>query len=243
MQQSAQPGSQDEVSKTTHSLVQFELLCSDAAAASERYGLLFDWEISKKNALHYPLINTGRPDIPGGLGSGASRNRGTVLFFQSDDLHADLAAAESIGGVPTMPVLELLGVRSAQFRDPAGNSVGLWNTPRSLVGESSGHDLVVGFEIAGHSSRELHNFYETLFGWNVDEDSFVDTGSSIGRFVDSYHAFTGIVVQTSDIESTTKAAFAQGCERLAGPDTWVNGAELRRFCDPDNNVFAITPSK
>ncbi len=52
-----------------------------------------------------------------------------MVILYSDDLEAMLARVEAAGGTITRPIFSFPGGRRFQFKDPAGNELGVWGDP------------------------------------------------------------------------------------------------------------------
>ena len=96
------------------------------------------------------------------------------LAASADDLQAALDKAVSLGASTTVPVSDIPNVGTfAQFADPDGNLIGLFNAgDREQPGASAGSNPpVTWFEIYGKEPQPLWQFYRELFGWTIKEQS------------------------------------------------------------------------
>jgi len=103
----------------------FEIYGKDAAALRKFYEDLFGWEIHADNPMNYGLVHTNAGDkgIGGGIAEGDAR---VNVVAEVDDLQATLDKAASLGGGIVTPVTVIPGqVTFAEFRDPAGNVIGI----------------------------------------------------------------------------------------------------------------------
>jgi hypothetical protein len=103
----------------------FEIYGKDPAKLRSFYSDLFGWEIHGDNPQEYGLIHThsGDKGIGGGIGSGDPR---VNVVIEVDDLQKYLDTAVSMGAEIVTPITEISGmVTFAEFRDPAGNVIGM----------------------------------------------------------------------------------------------------------------------
>ena len=107
----------------------FEIYGKDAAALRKFYEDLFGWEIHADNPMNYGLVHTNAADdkgIGGGIAEGDAR---VNIVPEVDDLQATLDKAVSLGGEVVTAVTVIPGqVTFAEFRDPAGNVLGISST-------------------------------------------------------------------------------------------------------------------
>lgn len=108
-------------------VVHFEILGADAGMLQGFYRELFDWKVDASNQWNYGMVETGgEGGINGGIASGQDGGSRVLVYVQVPDLQAALDKAERLGGTTVMPPMEIPGaVTLAQFRDPAGNVIGL----------------------------------------------------------------------------------------------------------------------
>lgn len=109
-------------------VVHFEIASKRATELHSFYSDVFGWKIDTNNPMGYGLVDTGE-GIGGGIGPLPDDTYpGHVTFYvQVADPDAVLAEIERRGGTVVMPATEVPGadVTIAQFRDPAGNLIGL----------------------------------------------------------------------------------------------------------------------
>ena len=125
-----------------HEIMHVEFAASDPEAAARFYAALFGWEIGTAPGNGYvffrPAAGPGGGFVPDD-GSLAGRHRpGDVLVHvRSDDIEADLAKAEALGGTVLVPKTALGGEDAfAIVADPTGNRVALVTMgPRPTAGE------------------------------------------------------------------------------------------------------------
>jgi predicted enzyme related to lactoylglutathione lyase len=111
-----------------HNFVHIEISTRDRVAAAEFYNQLFDWKVTQVPEMDYATFETG--EGPGGGFSPVNNENpaGTVLVhIQSDDIDADLARVERLGGKIVRPKSEIPGVGWwGVFKDPTGNMLALF---------------------------------------------------------------------------------------------------------------------
>lgn len=116
-------------------VIHFELAVEDPERAGAFYRELFGWNIEKwAGDMEYWMVQTGdraAPGIDGGIGRRNELMQHTTVTIDVPDINAVLAQVTAHGGVALtekMPVGDMGFV--AYFRDPEGNTVGLWqNAP------------------------------------------------------------------------------------------------------------------
>jgi predicted enzyme related to lactoylglutathione lyase len=125
------------------SIVHVEFSTKDAPSSAKFYSELFGWEMHEMPEFNYWTFATG-PEQGGGFnnigdnaGGGFEVKPGTVVsYVTSEDIDADLAKAESLGGTTKAPKMEIPGIGwYGVFEDPSGNLVGLYTgMPRPAEG-------------------------------------------------------------------------------------------------------------
>ena len=106
-------------------VVHFEIYGKDAARLRSFYSDLFGWEIHADNPANYGIVHTNAGDtaIGGGIAEGDPR---VNIVVDVDDLQKYLDTAVSMGAEVMTPVTEIPDmVTWAEFRDPAGNVIGI----------------------------------------------------------------------------------------------------------------------
>jgi predicted enzyme related to lactoylglutathione lyase len=109
-----------------HPVVHWEIAGRDGERLQKFYAGLFDWKIQVNPEMNYGLVQTG--GIDGGIfGAGNDTPPYVTFYVQVDDLQAYLEKAESLGGKTMVPPTPIPGHGSfALFRDPDGNTIGLF---------------------------------------------------------------------------------------------------------------------
>jgi predicted enzyme related to lactoylglutathione lyase len=117
-----------------HPIVHIEIPASDLKETSQFYEEVFGWQIDH-SMTEYPMFRA-----EGGPGGGFVHVGGDMsgapvpytvgkplIFLDSDDIEASLAAVEANGGKTVLPKAEIQGVGWwAVFTDPAGNMLALF---------------------------------------------------------------------------------------------------------------------
>ncbi|MCY4147567.1 MAG: VOC family protein [Chloroflexi bacterium] len=114
-------------------VVHIEIPSSDNAAAKQFYSALLGWqveEIPMGGGSTYTLFNTG-VDMAVALAPVSEADNiapgDVILYFQSDDLDADIARASELGGEVLLARQDIPGFGSLGiFKDPTGNRVAFW---------------------------------------------------------------------------------------------------------------------
>lgn len=105
-------------------VVHFEILGTDGAALQQFYAESFGWTINADNPMSYGLTDTGGAGINGGIGQ--AEHPLATFYIEVDDPTRYLEKVAAAGGEVVQKTTEIPGmVTFAQFRDPAGNVVGL----------------------------------------------------------------------------------------------------------------------
>ncbi len=108
-------------------IVHVELPVADREAAEKFYGDLFGWKFSQYPGQKYATFDTG--PVSGTLNpveDALTQPGKPLLFVGSQDIDADLAKAETLGGEVLISRTPIPGVGwYAILVDPAGNWIGL----------------------------------------------------------------------------------------------------------------------
>lgn len=106
-------------------VVHFEIYGKGGERLKKFYADLFGWEIHSDNPMNYGLVHTNAEDK--GIGGGITEGEPRVnIVVEVDDLQKHLDLAEQLGGKTVTPITEIPGmVTFAEFRDPAGNVIGM----------------------------------------------------------------------------------------------------------------------
>ncbi|MCZ6619094.1 MAG: VOC family protein [Gammaproteobacteria bacterium] len=105
-------------------VVHFEILGPDGEQLQRFYAEMFGWTINADNPMSYGLVDTGGGGINGGIGQ--SEQPLAAIYIEVDDPAQYLEKVVAAGAELVQDVTEIPDmVTFAQFRDPAGNIVGL----------------------------------------------------------------------------------------------------------------------
>jgi predicted enzyme related to lactoylglutathione lyase len=108
-------------------VVHFEIIAPDGKKLQKFYADVFDWKVDADNPHEYGMVSA--PDgqgIGGGIGAGSGDASYVTVYIEVDDLGAALEKVRDEGGEVVSEPQEIPGaVTMAQFKDPAGNLIGL----------------------------------------------------------------------------------------------------------------------
>lgn len=122
---------------SSHPIVHIEIPANQANAAGKFYGDVFGWKIEADPTYNYVQFRA-----EGGPGGGFVELTGEapiqykpdslLVYIETDDIDASLAAVEAHGGKTVLPKTEIPHVGWwAIFTDPSGNRVALYTSSRS----------------------------------------------------------------------------------------------------------------
>jgi predicted enzyme related to lactoylglutathione lyase len=108
-------------------VVHFEIIAPDGKKLQKFYADAFDWKVDADNPHDYGLVSPQDDrGIGGGIGAGPGDSSYVTVYIEVDDLQAALEKIRDEGGEVTMEPMDIPGaVTMAQFKDPAGNLIGL----------------------------------------------------------------------------------------------------------------------
>ncbi|HEY2747252.1 MAG TPA: VOC family protein [Polyangia bacterium] len=108
-----------------------ELPATDIERSAAFYRELFGWKTRRRGdgALAF---DDGVGEVSGSWVTGRSpaAEPGLMVYVMVDDLEATVAAVEKLGGTITQPIGVDAQERTARFRDPGGNVIGLYSEPK-----------------------------------------------------------------------------------------------------------------
>ena len=105
-------------------VVHFEIVGPDGDQLQRFYAEMFGWTINADNPMNYGLADTGGGGINGGIAQAEAPL--ATIYIEVDDPGQYLERVVAAGAELVQDVTEIPGmVTFAQFRDPAGNIVGL----------------------------------------------------------------------------------------------------------------------
>jgi predicted enzyme related to lactoylglutathione lyase len=121
---------------STHPVVHIEISADNLVETSHFYSELFGWKTEQIPAMNY--VTFAPASGPGGGFNPVSKDApaGTVLvYFDSDDIEADLSKAVRLGGKVVAPKTEIPGMGwFGIFSDPTGNKLALYtaSSPQAM---------------------------------------------------------------------------------------------------------------
>ena len=118
-------------------VVHFELPADDLARAQAFYGKVFGWTMRSVPGTEYTLVGTtptdeeGVPTEPGAINGGMVRRQSPVhapvVVIHVGDMDGALRLVQGHGGEVVRGKFQVGTVGfAAYFRDPEGNTIGLW---------------------------------------------------------------------------------------------------------------------
>lgn len=111
-------------------VVHVEIPAADVGAARTFYETLFGWKMEHAPEFDYTMWEDGSGH-GGGFNKVSDENPvGQVLvYIDSDDIEADLAQIEKLGGTVVTPKTEIPGTGwFGIFKDPTGNTLALYTS-------------------------------------------------------------------------------------------------------------------
>ena len=120
-------------------IVHVEIPAADSDAQKQFYGALLGWQVNEVpmgDDFTYTMFNTGA-DVNVALSPvGEGMEPGDVLlYFQSDDLDADMARVSELGGQVILARQDVPGFGAlGMFLDPTGNRVAFWQDIDTMQG-------------------------------------------------------------------------------------------------------------
>jgi predicted enzyme related to lactoylglutathione lyase len=108
---------------------------------------------------------------------------------------------------------------------------------------------VVHFEIIGGSSKQLQDFYSSLFDWKIDSNNeynygMVDTASGAGiaggiaADMDGHGSRVTVYAQVPDVQASLNKAEQLGGKVLL-PPTPIGQMTIAMFSDPAGNTMGL----
>lgn len=113
-------------------VVHFEIGGKNAKRLQSFYASQFGWKINANNPMKYGVVNTAARGKQAGINGGIFKTMPgappsvLTVYVQVASINSALKKIEKAGGKTVMPRTPIPGmVTFAQFKDPAGNLVGL----------------------------------------------------------------------------------------------------------------------
>ncbi|MEW5852871.1 MAG: VOC family protein [Myxococcota bacterium] len=113
-----------------HPVTHFEIQGPDPTALTAFYSGVFGWKLSEMPG-GGAMVAPTRPGIGGDIGASPNGTAHLTFYVETSDIRETLSRIEQSGGRKLLEPVQLpgnLGV-IAQFEDPAGNVVGLFQPP------------------------------------------------------------------------------------------------------------------
>lgn len=111
-------------------IVHVEIPSSSDAEAKAFYGSLLGWEateIPMGDDFTYVMFDLGETGAALSAVGEDVKPGDVILYFESDDLEADMARVSELGGQVVLPRQEIPGFGALGiFMDPTGNRVAFW---------------------------------------------------------------------------------------------------------------------
>ena len=118
-------------------VVHFEIPADDVDRAKEFYRSIFGWQLQDMPEMNYTIVQTTAVDeqqmptepgaINGGLMKRSADTPAPVLTVDVESIDDSLKHIEAAGGSTVKPRTEIPGMGAfAYFKDPEGNTLGLW---------------------------------------------------------------------------------------------------------------------
>jgi predicted enzyme related to lactoylglutathione lyase len=107
-------------------MIHWEIQSQQPTVLHEFYAKAFGWNVDANNPMNYGMVaSAGEGGIAGGIGGSPAPGSRVVVYAEVDDINAQLAAIELLGGRTMMPRTDIGPVIMAIFTDPEGNTMGL----------------------------------------------------------------------------------------------------------------------
>jgi predicted enzyme related to lactoylglutathione lyase len=112
----------------------FQISAADGGSLQNFYKQVFAWKMSPGPS-GLMMVASEKGGIGGGVGSSQNGASSVAVYVDVADVSAHLAKVEQAGGKTALPPTELPGGMGtiAGFLDPAGNWIGLWQSPKKVA--------------------------------------------------------------------------------------------------------------
>jgi predicted enzyme related to lactoylglutathione lyase len=117
---------------------------------------------------------------------------------------------------------------------------------------------VVHFEVVGKDGAKLHEYYSSLFGWEIDANNpmnyglvtregntnadGVGIGGGVGGGPEGYEGHVTFYVEVPDVEAALAKAEGLGGTRVMGPEKVMDRLMLGHFTDPEGHLIGVVSS-
>ncbi|MCU0521826.1 MAG: VOC family protein [Anaerolineae bacterium] len=113
-----------------HTIVHFEIPADDMARAKAFYEALFGWKIELVpdfGGYHSVMTSDSDTDVHGGMMQRQNPGHVFVTYVSTASVDESVAKLEALGGTVVIPKMPIPGMGwFAEFRDPEGNLMGLF---------------------------------------------------------------------------------------------------------------------
>jgi len=116
-----------------HPVNWFQISGRESGPLADFYTKAFAWKMGPSpDGSPMMMVAPDKGGIAGGIAASRDGNANVTVYIGCDDLEEHLRQIEELGGHTAMPPMELPGGYGhiAGFTDPAGNWVGLWQSPK-----------------------------------------------------------------------------------------------------------------
>ena len=240
-------------------VVHWEFGSCDPESLGKFYADLLGWRIQAQPSMDYRVVFTqSKQGINGGIAPVDDEASQFLTFYVVvESLDATLGRAGELGASTVVPPTQVPGVGTfAQIADPQGFVVGViepppdWDEQSVPERQEGGGKPVVHWEIGSGDAPALHDFYTTLFDWQVDTDTplnypVVQTGGEGGinggiyAAEDPEHRFLTIYVQVDDLPATLEKAGSLGASYVGEIATVPGIGRFSIFGDPEGRIIGV----
>lgn len=122
---------------SNHPIVHVEISAQDRKELAGFYGDVFGWEHQSFDEVNYTTFTYGEENRGGGYNPVSDDSPvGTIVpYIHTDSLEDSLSRIEARGGKVLVPPMDVPGSgRIAQFSDPTGNRMGLYQPVNGASG-------------------------------------------------------------------------------------------------------------
>ena len=240
-------------------VVHWEFGSCDPESLGKFYADLLGWRIQAQPSMDYRVVFTqSKQGINGGIAPVDDEASQFLTFYVVvESLDSTLGRAGDLGASTVVPPTQVPGVGTfAQIADPQGFVVGViepppdWDEQSVPERQEGGGKPVVHWEIGSGDAPALHDFYTTLFDWQVDTDTplnypVVQTGGEGGinggiyAAEDPEHRFLTIYVQVDDLPATLEKAGSLGASYVGEIATVPGIGRFSIFGDPEGRIIGV----
>jgi uncharacterized protein len=248
--------------------VWYELMTTDADAATTFYGAVLGWKIGKpaSDGFDYREIQAEDDAYIGGILALTPEMQGCppgwVGYIAVDNVDASVSSIEKAGGRLCMPARDLEGVgRFAMVADPQGVQFYVMTSVMAEPSEAFAGDRprpghCAWNELATTDQGAAMAFYTSQFGWAKEGEmdmgqmgiyEFLRHGSIIGAMMTKpaelpVAAWT-YYFRVADIDSAVGRVKSSGGQVMHGPQEVPGGDWIINAMDPQGAMFALVGRK